>query len=155
VNQWGYYEQLTVPGSEPPQVMVHPVDPSNTATTAAAAAPAFNIRRLVLFAFIGRAFRLRVYSRVGPPVDVTATTSALHLIRLDEISLIEIRPGLRKLKIPGHSIALDHFRMGSLRKSHRRNSSLCLDSEDPLQPDRSVSGLQILNQLPHRHVITA
>jgi hypothetical protein len=46
-------EQLIVPGNEPPQVMVHPVDPSNTATSVAAAAPAFNIRRLVLFAFIG------------------------------------------------------------------------------------------------------
>jgi hypothetical protein len=36
--------------------MVHPVDPSNTATSVAAAAPAFNIRRLVLFAFIGVPF---------------------------------------------------------------------------------------------------
>jgi hypothetical protein len=35
--------------------MVHPVDPSNTATSVAAAAPAVNIRRLVLLAFIGRA----------------------------------------------------------------------------------------------------
>jgi hypothetical protein len=33
--------------------MVHPVELSNTATSVAAAAPAFNIRRLVLFAFIG------------------------------------------------------------------------------------------------------
>jgi hypothetical protein len=51
--------------------MVHPVDPSNTATSVAAAAPAFNIRRLVLFAFIGCAFHLRVYSRVSPPLDAT------------------------------------------------------------------------------------
>jgi hypothetical protein len=36
--------------------MVHPVDPSNTATSVAAAAPAFNIRRLALFAFIGVPF---------------------------------------------------------------------------------------------------
>jgi hypothetical protein len=39
--------------------MVHPVDPANTATSVAATAPAFNIRRLVLFAFIGRTFHLR------------------------------------------------------------------------------------------------
>lgn len=37
---------------------MHPVDPSNTATSVAAAALALNIRRLVLFAFIGRAFHL-------------------------------------------------------------------------------------------------
>jgi hypothetical protein len=33
--------------------MVHPVDPANTATSVAATAPAFSIRRLALFAFIG------------------------------------------------------------------------------------------------------
>jgi hypothetical protein len=60
--------------------MVHPVDPSNTATSVAAAAPAFNIRRLVLFAFIGRAFHLRVYSPVSPPPDVTVI--ALHADQL-------------------------------------------------------------------------
>jgi hypothetical protein len=51
---------------------VHPVDPSNTATSVAAAAPAFSIRRLVLFAFIELALHLRVYSRVSPPPDVIA-----------------------------------------------------------------------------------
>jgi hypothetical protein len=36
--------------------MVHPVDPANTATRVTATAPAFNIRCLVLFAFIGMPF---------------------------------------------------------------------------------------------------
>lgn len=54
------YAQVTVPGNVPPQVTMHPVEPSNTATSVAAAALAFNIRRLVLFAFMGRAFHLRV-----------------------------------------------------------------------------------------------
>ena len=38
-------------GGLQPSIM-HPVDPSNKATSAATAAPAFSIRRLVLFAFI-------------------------------------------------------------------------------------------------------
>jgi hypothetical protein len=50
---------------------VHPVDPSNTETSIAAAAPAFNIRRFLLFAFIGRAL-LGVYSRLSPSLDVAA-----------------------------------------------------------------------------------
>lgn len=64
-----------MPGNVPPQVTVigvHPVDPSNTATSVAVVAPAVNIRRLVLFTFIGRPFHLRVYSRVSPLPDATA-----------------------------------------------------------------------------------
>ena len=68
---------------------MHPVDPSNTETSIAAAAPAFNIRRFLLFAFIGRAL-LGVYSRVSPPLDVAACRGH-YVIRMDEISPIEIR----------------------------------------------------------------
>ena len=53
-----FHVQVTVPGNVPPQLIMHPVEPSNTATSVAAAALAFNIRRLVLFAFIRRAFFL-------------------------------------------------------------------------------------------------
>ena len=51
---------------------MHPVEPSNTATRVTAAALAFNIRRLLLLAFIGRAFHLLLYICVTTPLDATA-----------------------------------------------------------------------------------
>jgi hypothetical protein len=45
--------------ASPLQVSMHPDDPINTAASVATAAPAFSIRRLVLFVFIGCAFHLR------------------------------------------------------------------------------------------------
>jgi hypothetical protein len=54
-QEWFQVPQVITPGDGLLQLTVnmHPDDPINTAASVAATAPAFSIRRLVLFAFIG------------------------------------------------------------------------------------------------------